>query len=600
VHRKFKNELGKQRSGVDVLFRLGVAQPIVTTKGRSGDPFLWRKPVFDDALNDFPIRAGGPQARPPSESFDKGNNAFARLPHVAARDHRLTEIELVLLAYRLTFADDKSAYALNEKRLLKERRAGRIVSGRGFGKNAIRKAISGLKAKGYLHRGQDKSRPDGKWGRARENLTPLARDCGATGNAGQHIRREWFDGSLTLNELAAILFVRAGNGKGPAHLRELAARFHWCRQTAELVIRGLLERGLLAKHVARASDGTLVSTTYAAAKPDARRGATDKMLGVGKPGVGKRSVGKAGNIRSGPPHGPPLEHYPEHIEEAAARTEKLHLAPMAQSATAQECDSTQEEAFGSSIILGWLVDDTRAHAGAWSEDILNEVSSEALQRVSAVESDAGLAALLNEATGGRVHRDIRSPAGLYGVRLLAAYLLSKHQETTPAEALASVLQAVRDRIGNREGASLNSLALIGERIGAASYAERAKAMRRYYVPGDKPVSRAGRAKTAPPPRDAALAELIQADGARVLARKLRNNPGGLNKLLKKYGAEALDTIKEILLRAMIDGGRIGKVKSWSCFEGPLKQAHCAAEMEALGLKPGDLFCAHGAWGASQA
>jgi hypothetical protein len=193
--------------------------------------------VFDDALNDFPIRAGGPQVRPPSESFDKGNNAFSRLPHVAARDHRLTAIELVLLAYRLTFADDKSAYALNENRLLKERRAGRIVGGRGFGKNAIRKAIAGLQAKSYLRRAQDKSRPDGKWGRARETLTPLARDCGASGNAGQHIRREWFDGSLTGNELAAILYLRAGTGKGPAHLRELAARFHWCRQTAEWVRR---------------------------------------------------------------------------------------------------------------------------------------------------------------------------------------------------------------------------------------------------------------------------------------------------------------------------------------------------------------------------
>jgi hypothetical protein len=31
----------KQRSGVDVWFRPGVAQPIITTKGRSGGPFFY-------------------------------------------------------------------------------------------------------------------------------------------------------------------------------------------------------------------------------------------------------------------------------------------------------------------------------------------------------------------------------------------------------------------------------------------------------------------------------------------------------------------------------------------------------------------------------
>ena len=49
-------------------------------------------------------------------------------------------------------------------------------------------------------------------------------------NGYRHVRREWFDGKLSLNALATYLYIRAGTGKGPlTYAREVAERFGWSR-----------------------------------------------------------------------------------------------------------------------------------------------------------------------------------------------------------------------------------------------------------------------------------------------------------------------------------------------------------------------------------
>jgi len=225
---------------------------------------------------------------------------------------------------------------------------------------------------------------------------------------------------------------------------------------------------------------------------------------------------------------------------------------------------------------------------AWAEDQpfyddLLSTSDEMIEAISGLAGNRELRALLREAADGRIHADILSEDGLEAVRLLAAYVLEfppYGQISAPLGALEHVISAIRHRIGNQPGAWLNSLALIGLRILSSS------------IGGDgvdeKPFRRQRRKpnKLAIQVTDE-LQTLIEADGARVLSPKLCRNPIGLNRLLRKYGPEALSTIRSCLTRAMIDGGEIAKITTWNYFIGALDGEKQAAEREAQGLRPGD-------------
>ena len=47
------------------------------------------------------------------------SKAFAKFPNEVARDSRVTPALLVLLAYRATFANERSTFGLNERALTK-------------------------------------------------------------------------------------------------------------------------------------------------------------------------------------------------------------------------------------------------------------------------------------------------------------------------------------------------------------------------------------------------------------------------------------------------------------------------------------------------
>jgi hypothetical protein len=58
--------------------------------------------------------------------------------------------------------------------------------------------------------------------------------------------RAWFDGTLSRDQMAALLYMRAGTGKGPAvYARELEQRFGWSAPTALAVLRALRRRGIV-------------------------------------------------------------------------------------------------------------------------------------------------------------------------------------------------------------------------------------------------------------------------------------------------------------------------------------------------------------------
>jgi hypothetical protein len=225
---------------------------------------------------------------------------------------------------------------------------------------------------------------------------------------------------------------------------------------------------------------------------------------------------------------------------------------------------------------------------AWAEgepyeDELLSTNDEVVDAICDLASDDELRSLLRKAAGGRIRNDILSQGGLDTVRIIAAYILEHppiDKTITPAEALNYVLGAIRDRIGDRPNAWLNSLGVIGKRLLAPT------------IGGDgvdetpfRSKRRKGK-KSAPKPTKE-LQVLIKADGARVLSRKLCRDPDGLNKLLRKYGPEALDTIKSCLTGAMIYDSSVAQIKSWSYFIGPIEDERRAAQFMEHGIRPGD-------------
>lgn len=253
-------------------------------------------------------RAKAPDAEPHPCSLSR---QFAKLPNSVARDKRLGPAGLVLIAFRSTMTGN---YVLNEKWLRKhpivrppaadENRAARSS---GLGKNVIRRAIAENCDAGYLERQQKPSTGHGKFAKGvieRLALPP----AGASRRAFRLVWQEWFDGKLTLNQLAAYLYLRAGTAKGRAtYTRELMARFGWSRPTASAVMRDLVKLGLVAERKARKPNGQMDGVSYTAQPP----ANLWKKATVKKPGIGLPGIGLAGDILTClPSYTPPSEDSP--------------------------------------------------------------------------------------------------------------------------------------------------------------------------------------------------------------------------------------------------------------------------------------------------
>jgi len=482
---------------------------------------------------------------------------FVRFPHAVARDTRLGPNGLVYLAYRATFVGD---YALHDVVLL-----GRpIVRGEGLGRDAIERARRQARDAGYLQRRQGSPGADGRFGYAVERLSPCALDCGASSKAGQIIVRDWFDGMLSLKEMATYLYLRAGTGRGRAtYAKELAKRFGWSLPTARRVIAALTEFRLVVKSQRRAGDGRMRGAAYVALIPVLWSRARDGKI----PGHGLPGHGFSGHILNSPLHALPSE-------EPSLRTSKLGSYTSRQ----REAPTPEEAvAFSSIRLLGWI------EADGWHDVLFDQgVDEDALGAIGCVADDHDLRRQMRAATAGRVHPEILSPAGLLGIRTLAAFVLvdTAEGESLAADAaLAKVLDAIRDRIGSRPGAWLNSLALVGKRLLWPAWGGDGADERLYGAGGEQ--------KKVAPRTSQCLEMLKLADGARILGRNLYRKPEGLEALLREYGHDALDTIKSVLTGAMIHDSKVGQVRSWEYFRGPLEDERCKAELAATGMRPGD-------------
>jgi hypothetical protein len=293
-------------------------------------------------------------------------NAFALFPNELARNRDVSEPLLVFLAHRATFI---GSYVSREQRLAT------IVS-RGMGKNVARRVMSEAQKLGLLERKQ-KNR-DGRFGALHETLR--LPPCGASGRAGRIVYRAWFDGSLTVDEMAALLFLRAGSDKGRAYPRELAERFGWSEPRAGKVIASLERRGLVVRvKGARAANGRYQGSAYTVPRLS-RKGLRRSEHGssaagdhIESAGNGSAGNGKAGNIHTlNPSYSLPSEELPKHTNghcTASASRQQM---------TCDSSDDAEGEAWASPKLLAWIGEDTR------SEFLdTDEVASQILDDVTA-------------------------------------------------------------------------------------------------------------------------------------------------------------------------------------------------------------------------
>jgi hypothetical protein len=475
-----------------------------------------------------------------AENQDAGScksksGAFARFPNAVARDERLDAAALVLLAYRSTFGDEIADFGLNETALLKRPI---VKPGTGLGRNAIRGGISNAVDLGYLVRGQTgRSSGPGQWPMAvdRLNLPP----CGKTGKAGQHIKRAWFDGNLSLKAMAAWLYISAGTGKGPRiYTREIAKRCGWSNPTASTAVNELIGLGLVQRVRERKANGRLAGVSYRRSESSFWAIWTTQK----KPGDGLQGDAFPGHLRNSPLHELSLNREKEPV----ARSPKggSYTSPLGEAVTLADV------AFASPKLLGFEIEG----------DEVEQPSDEAVCQINEAVDDQSLRDRLLDATQRRIDPEILSPAGLYAVRHLAAIIHSAVKgtgdEATPAEALTFVLKQIRERVG-RKGAWLNALSLVGKRI----YADL-----RYGVLGELYGRRD--AERLDDPIAKTLEDIRKADGARILAPSVLGDVDGLRRLMKCH-PNADTAIQRVLCRAMIDGTGVGSVKTWNYFAGAI-------------------------------
>ncbi len=147
-----------------------------------------------------------------SELERKKSDRLGQLPHAVVDDRRLRAGSLALLAYRTLYI---GAFRLHHRDV-------RGKFARGLGEDAFHRELKALKTVGYINRWQPR-RGDGDYARAVENVNLTVAPQGREGY--QQVPQTIFNGSLSANEVAALVFLRSHAPNYPVYVRYLAERF---------------------------------------------------------------------------------------------------------------------------------------------------------------------------------------------------------------------------------------------------------------------------------------------------------------------------------------------------------------------------------------
>lgn len=511
---------------------------------------------------------------------------WTKFPNEVARDKRVSAGLLVFLAFHATHAGrwvNTNAKLKGAVRRTEGRGSGR---GSGMGDEAIKRYRREAKALCFLQRRQPKSQQSGKYLPATESL--LLPKCGESGNAGRMVCRSWFDGKHSVEELALLIYVRAGTRAGAPYLREVVDRFGWSKPTALKHLKALRDAQLIERYDHREA-GRFVGHRYKMVRLDADQLAPSRV--------------------KMPDHGSPDHGLPSRLR---SYTETLHELPTTLSAR----ESPEESPIRTpQAEKGTPSGATLAEMGL-GDCGLPPATPEALDEVRSLGDDDELRVLLRKAAGGgqRMARSLRTPDGIECLRNLVARLVGTATpwNFTPIGALVSVLNAIHARFGSREKGRLNSLGLVARRFSAEIQSGRL-ACPPYKTDGDAHF-------TLPPgcvltydeltdrdddaitfsqdEADRALQELkaLDADGARALSRTLHSHPAALRAfVLNAANANHTDVesvlaaMANVLRRTMLqDNVKPSSITSWRYFEGHVADEAQRVLAEHSGERPGDL------------
>src|SRR5262245_44950470 len=383
-----------------------------------------------------------------------------------------------------------------------------------MGERKVREGLALAKRTGVLDRRIGGRQPNGK--------SAFARDTLATGGA----RYVELPEALVRSENSKLVAFVAATllAPFPQDARDIAKRIGLSRKSTNSIAR-LVQDAVAGDYIA----GERVGSHWIVARPGVDLAG---FQNVDVQNVGIQNVA-IHNIQQDEHRDLEDDHRKTaHQESYAAPASPADAAPLLVDADLRTAALTDPR------LLGWA----DIEYGPANSDHLISVEPEAVDEIADLITDASLAQIVGVATEGRHHADMVSPAGLYAIRHLSAYLRQQDQDLIPHDALVRILATIADRIGGRDGAWLNSLAVIGKRL-----------------LGDRA-----------PLAAAYLDELRVADGAGILApRVFGKGRGSLTQLMNEFGAaNTIDTIKQVLTRAMIDGGSPGSVTTWAYFRQP--------------------------------
>lgn len=384
---------------------------------------------------------------------------YGRLPNAVARDCRLSDVDLVVLGYRVTYG---GTYGLNERHLgtiCKPDPRGRT----GLGKNGARGAISRLGELGYLSREQPKA-SGGVYAYAVDHLQ--FPDCDQD---YKRVYREWFDGSWSLQEIATHIFLRAGlvvTSRGGDTItlewlsaKDLRERFDWSKEKAARAIQSLRARGKIEQKEWR-DQGEFGGTRY--------RSMRVSSASAGDRDTGQRITGQRGDDRHTKESDTHVEaNLQVEILPSEDSTQKtLHTLSPCESAVI-DLEELESECFRQDELLGWIqeIESSTGAEYAVLRSALCERTQEALDVILVATDFDKLAERLDHAADGRVKPTLRGRRGAYCVAYMAALVADLSQnECDAGNAVNYVLNHIRDLTGARKRRWLNSFKFVGLRL----------------------------------------------------------------------------------------------------------------------------------------
>jgi hypothetical protein len=463
---------------------------------------------------------------------NRASKAYGRLPINIRNDRDISAGALVTLAYRTTFT---GAYQLRPELLEgivgdKPGRNGSASTKRnGLGRNAVYGYLRELKTRGYMRRHRKGARVFDELGFTAGDRTPQIKRC-------------WFDGSLSLNALAAFIWLKVNPGK---FARELATRFGWSRKTAQQALNELSRKGWIkVPRQERGIAGQFAATRYTALSETDRSTLAGRQLTVGKFAADIQKTNPVTELTS---------------------LDTLHKTPVNNDLLTGCPMMLFETTFINDRLLGWLVD-----GDPYFQSLHDDVTDEDRYAVLSITTLQEVFEQVRVATARQIASDIAGlPLAAAVVELAATLLASDYHDDIcdPAAAIDTVLVDIERRIG-QEGDWLTSLELIGKRVLGASAVEADE-------PGPNVVALVKR-------------RLHESDVNGVLTH-VREDDRGLRALVTDFDADdVMRVVQNKLSESYIDGPPDPLPWSWGYFRPMLEEERKKNWMDEHEIRPGDV------------